>query len=421
MASLRKSLALVFVALFSMSLITLSFSASGQATPTWNIQTINNLCPAGSVGTIAVDSNNYPHIAYDQVSGSKDEYVMYASWNGSTWNTLKLALGSVDSLLLDHNNNPHILYQGYGYMFFADIGINLTVQTGLMYASWAGSNWTIQSVDSEGNHGSLALDSAGYPHIAYLINGTLKYANVIGSSWNIQTVNSSENSVNNLSLSLDSKNMPHILYGYDAEKPHGFNRNISETIKYAVFNGSSWNIQIVFTNLSDSFFGRMVLDSYGFPHFLYTKNDLVYASWNGSNWNMQNVSSDASDDGYLALDLHGYPHIDYMGFNTTSSTSPSLMYAMWTGTKWDIQTVGPNSHAFNDGPITIDSNYNPHITYEAISPDNGAYNACMYATANITQIQSSQIVSILLVLITILAIIVVSLLFFRKHRKTTKA
>ena len=131
-------------------------------------------------------------------------------------------------------------------------------------------------------------------------------------------------------------------------------------MKYAVLNGSSWNIQTAFTGLS--LYGNMVLDSYGYPHFTVVKNspqvasywfnmNLTYARWDGSSWNTQTVDSNISWVGlsYLTLDSHDNPHLDYLTV-TPNSHNDNLMYARWTGTEWDIQTVGPNSTAYEEGP-----------------------------------------------------------------------
>jgi hypothetical protein len=191
-------------ALLLSALLVAFFSALPiQAAPTWNIQTIDTNASGYELSPIiALDSNNNPHILYD---GN-----MYASWDGSGWNVQVLTSITYGlDLVLDSKNNPHIIYAQDAL--------------GLMYDSWTGANWTSQNVDISGaGLGSVALDSSGNPHIAYRENyldnfTVLKYASWTGSNWNIQTIASSDSENNyygDLSLALDSKNNPHIMYAY---------------------------------------------------------------------------------------------------------------------------------------------------------------------------------------------------------------
>ena len=81
------------------------------------------------------------------------------------------------AVALDATGRPHISY-----------GLD-----GLKYARWTGSDWQIETVDSEGGGStSLALDADGWPHISYQdgTNDDLKYARWTGSEWQIQTVDS---------------------------------------------------------------------------------------------------------------------------------------------------------------------------------------------------------------------------------------
>lgn len=87
------------------------------------------------------------------------------------------------SLLLDANGNPHILYQ---YRHVPHLGGPLNE---LMYASWTGRKWDIQYTGIiEANSATLALDSLGKPHIAYVGDGAVKYVCWTGTSWAIETV-----------------------------------------------------------------------------------------------------------------------------------------------------------------------------------------------------------------------------------------
>ena len=78
------------------------------------------------------------------------------------------------SLALDSNNNPHISYIG----------------PGIKYAYWDG-NWHTERVDGGEGCASIALDSNDNPHISYYDNrGYLKYAHWDGT-WHTKTVDNS--------------------------------------------------------------------------------------------------------------------------------------------------------------------------------------------------------------------------------------
>jgi hypothetical protein len=388
----KKSLLSAFVSLLLLLLLaTFSSAVPVHATASWNVQSVdedaygygNGYCP------IVVDSTDNPHIAYTDVYFEERNQIplaMYANWNGSGWNTQTVGRGTAFSLVLDSNNNPHLLYGG---------------KEGLKYACWKGSNWTIQTADEEffNGYGSLALDSSGNPHIAYTsryhYNTTymLKYGSWTGSNWSIQILDESSD-IYRISLALDTNNVAYLLYSYTIWHYTGRSYLTSQTVKLAIYENSIWSNQTVVSNLSN--YGHMVLDSQGFPHFIYeVKNresrdkTLFYASWDGSAWNKEIVFSNVSlkvssvniNMGGLALGSYDYPHIAYVTLEP-NDYSASVMYASWTGRYWEVRTVDSNHTAKGQCYLAVGSNGNPHISY-LITPSggSGARANLMYATA----------------------------------------
>jgi len=293
-----------------------------------------------------------------------------------------------------------------------------------MYASWTGSNWTMQTVDPQGNLASLALDSAGNPHIAYCDGNLLKYASWTGSNWAIQTVATSQSPFK-VSLALNSNNTDYIMY------------YASEDVNLAVYSDSSWSIQTVISNVTN--LGNMVLDSKGNPHFIYSANStLLYASWNGTTWNTQSVASNIGGSvtysgslttASLSLDSHNYPHIAYV--TNSPETLPGwcfLAYASWNGISWNIQTVNSQDIA-ESCSLALDSNGNPHISIIGININSGAYEAetygaydftasVFYATVAEPTLMLNGFESLLVIaLIAVIAVIVVSLILYMRKRK----
>ena len=94
----------------------------------------------------------------------------HAWWNGTSWNTQTVELGAFDtlvgeccSLALDSHDNPHITYYEWKYVD------RDTAYGNLKYASWTGTAWSIETVDTYTDmDSSLALDSSDNPHITYV-------------------------------------------------------------------------------------------------------------------------------------------------------------------------------------------------------------------------------------------------------------
>ena len=357
-AAIILAIALLLLALFS--------AAPAHAAISWNVQTVdmNGLGIGNGYFPIVLDSNSTPHIAYTDAHIYDNDgntifggSVMYAVWNGSGWSTQEIAFGYVTDMVLDTDNNPHILYEIPG--------------GGFEYASWTGSSWTIQTVSTtDSAYAALALDSQGNPHVAFSTHQTLYYVSRSGSTWTTETVDNGTDIQIQLSLALDSNDTPYILYAH---------KTYLEDVKLAVCTDSGWNIQTAASEVYG--LGNMVLDSRGYPRFVYkvggvNVTSIMYASWNGTSWETRTVVPGVTRDtlSFLALDANDYPYVSYVH-------AQSLMYAGWTGAGWSTRGV-PISLSIR-GPcyLAVDSNRIPHITFRASLQDFNWIKNMMYATA----------------------------------------
>ncbi|MFZ7137021.1 MAG: hypothetical protein ACOWW1_01170 [archaeon] len=341
------------------------------AEASWDIQTLSEdaaflgygFCP------IEVDSKGNPHIAY--TGSAIGNYVGYVSWNGSGWDSQKITGGNIDDFVLDANDNPHITYGSLGYL------------------SWNETQWNDQLITTEKTvYSSLALDSNGNPHVAYITGDKLKYATKNDQNWTIQTVTTDKLPDDNprFSLALDSNDTPYIMY--QVRPP--------VELKLAVLKNSSWSIENILPSSNFTRLGNMILDSKDQPHFLAKQvltpegsethiSNVVYVLWNGSSWNTQTVTSDVSltNLGLLRLDSDDRPHILHV------ISSGQLMYSRWTDTKWESHLVGGYAldKSLSEYSIALDSNKNPHISFQKLdtSSANTTFNL-MYATAELPPI-----------------------------------
>jgi hypothetical protein len=405
---------------------------SADSVPAWVIQTVdrevngyNGYCP------IVLDSNNNPHILYEGFD------TQYAVWNGAGWNLSTIPQMEIPyDIVMDTNDNPHVLFRGL---------------KGLMYATWTGFNWSIETVDESfwNGYGAITLDSSGNPHIAYTSRYTLNliyrlnYGSKTGSNWNIQTLDESENIPYRTSIAVNENNVTYLMYGYTTKHNSGSGSYWdSQTVKLATKFGSNWSTQTAVSGITN--YSHMVLDSKGLPHFAYQvqvreplwTSNISYASWDGSTWKTQTVVTNVSltvnfaniNMGGLALDIHDYPHINYVASKDGSDLSSVVVYARWTGSQWDIQTVDSNHIANGEIYLSVDSRGYPYMSYLITPPGVGLPSRTanlMYATSTqpfpTTQTPTIffQIQTIIaIVIVTGILIVIISIALYRRHRKT---
>ena len=280
--------------------------------------------------------------------------------------------GKAVSLAIDTAGVPHI-----GYYDAANRHV--------MYATRGDTHWQLEQVaDSSGTAStSISLDRSGSPTISYgdgLHYGTLFYAARTQSGWNISTVDkgSAGDAGRFSSLARDRDGVPHIAY----TDGHTF-----ATLMYATMNTStgSWD-HVAIDNggeVGDTGYGSsLVFDATGHPHIAYTAGkhfaDLMYAFKDGASWAIMRV-----DDGggktkstglnpSLALDSHGFPHISYY-----SDSDTDLRYASWNGTAWVKEIIDTDNNEGKYSALVIDAQDRPYIGYY-----DSSYGELRYATKN---------------------------------------
>ncbi len=222
--------------------------------------------------------------------------------------------------------------------------------------------WQIEIVDSSGDVGyytSLEIDSYDDPCIAYCDQTTLKYAKWNGSSWNIENVDSVGS---HCSLVLNSLDNPHISY---SDQSFG-------TLKYARWNGFDWLTEVVDPSGDVGGYTSLALSSTDEPRIAYMKFanldnpiiEICYASWNGMDWDLEVISSTKIYSGFnisLALDSMDFPHVAYEDYGEI--LYESLFYASWDGSTWDTDTVSTVMSGYYNS-LVFDSLNNPHISYQ---------------------------------------------------------
>jgi hypothetical protein len=182
----------------------------------WNIETIDYDADVGRFTSLALDRNGDPHISFIDCA---NRLLKYTHMVDNSWDTRTIGpvnrqpetindYGSGTSLAIDSNDNPHIVFVEGS-------------ENNLRYTTLEGDNWIIENVSFAHRvqlHVSIALDCEDRPHITYytLFGRAIHYAQRIDNEWkifNIDKIGETSHGGFN-SLTIDKWDYAHISY-YD--------------------------------------------------------------------------------------------------------------------------------------------------------------------------------------------------------------
>ncbi|MFZ0548542.1 MAG: VCBS repeat-containing protein, partial [Candidatus Promineifilaceae bacterium] len=267
--------------------------------------------------------------------------------------------GYSPSIALDSNGYPHIAY-------FKHVVLSGGYTDRIYHLYWDGVRWHndyVAFASSIGNNISLALDSSNNPHIAFAATSGdskgLKYTYWDGMQWQTWLIES-ENFKESISLALDSSDNPHVTYAMS--EPAG-------TLRYAFWDGTTWqkhNIETVTPSFDG--FTSLVLDNNNRPHLAYynqATEQLKYAHYDGTTWQINIIDANSdffTYDNFFSLALFGNtPSVAYY-----KDFGETLVYAEWDGGSWQSQTVLTTTFPkglTGDVSLAVDSTGDPHIAY----------------------------------------------------------
>lgn len=373
----------------------------------------------GQYTSIAIDSQNRPHISYYQFDLEDRNYnhLKYAHWNGSTWKIELIqepgsagnkAEGKYSSIALDKDDHPHIAfldddYDDLRHAYIGDggrwnweniadgpyhgnvggwvsIAYDKTNNTchisfyakssgGLWYAkgtkcnkppATSGRNWTVVTADTAGDVGmysSLILHSGVYISYYDATNGNLKLAHSTdGTSWSKSVISGTNVNVGlYTSLAIDDDDHLHITFF-----------NVSYGLLQEAYQGgaSKWAFRTIDENHDVGLASSLDLDSTGRPFISYlddSPNDLKMAERIGpATWLTSLVTGTNQIGSYTSLkvDSTGKPHIAFY-----DATREDLNYAEWNGSAWAFTSVDRNGDVGQYPSLALDINDKPFISY----------------------------------------------------------
>ncbi len=266
----------------------------------WQAETIDPGAYVGWMSSLVVDEAGYPHIGY---TDGERGLARYASYDGTSWTFQTIedngpwGVSGGSSLALDSLGRPHVVYVTYSNL--------------LTYARYDGATWITETVSGGAGLGgdrSLALDALDRPHIISCDMG-MHYRYYDGTEWITQTVE--PGSCNWAALALDSAGYPHIAYDRLSSN--------DTSVHHAWYDGATWHTETVESGLGiNGGIPSLVLDGQDHPHLSYADDSrqlIRYAYYDGASWHIQNAAPAAPSYNYptalssLALDANEHPHI----------------------------------------------------------------------------------------------------------------
>lgn len=212
-------------------------------------------------------------------------------------------------------------------------------------------NWTYENVEGSydmGRYPSLAMDTAGNPHIGYYdyTNSDIRYIHWTGNAWIRETVRTYVYS-RFTSLALDGTT-PHMLFG-------------KQQLIYSYRSDAGWQTEIIGTGSEAGFYsGSLALDAAGDPHISYYDYEagaFKYARRTPTGWVQEIINERpyAISSTSITIDPSGNPHI------AISAGDQVINYAFHTGTGWNLENVETESP--QGVSIRLDNNGQPLISY----------------------------------------------------------
>jgi hypothetical protein len=288
--------------------------------------------------------------------------VQTGDWKSETVDALGAPV-KYTSLKIDSLGNVHVAYV-----------IDDQNHYPLRYALWDHllKRWFTMTVDGNVGTCSLTLDSKQRPHISYtdFAGGHLRYAHWDGAKWHTEVLPVNSENVNYYqSIALTPDDHPNISF-YEYEGPKG--SEIRIRLRTVIWNGQYWELRTVDSQSGSGKFNALAADSQGHLHLAYANvsagtGSMRYAFWDGRVWNLEILEGEKENHGHgvgwscnIAVDKSSTPHLTYV-----DEVERLIKYAVRKDGRWQIQVIAKVAGiAYPDrNSIALDEDGRPYVGY----------------------------------------------------------
>ncbi|MGD8856067.1 MAG: hypothetical protein PVG33_07045, partial [Chloroflexota bacterium] len=304
----------------------------------WTSEVVDDGVSVGEGASLALDGNGYPHIAYKDTLKMK---LKYAAWDGQQWQVQSLA-DVVDTNLLgtaidlDATDRPHILYSG-----------DEDGKPGLYYTFWDGVAWqTIMLKQGQAAGPSIVVDDSGGAHISYADFNHARYGRLVAGAWQFEDVGPVGYDYGT-SLALDSAGQPHVAY---LASDWDYNTDVI----YAIRQAGVWTTTTAMED-TNNVGVSLVLDDDDLPHIA---NGKSYLTLDGGVWQQEPVVGlNGSYFESIALNPAGRPIISAVAGGRV------VECAHHDGASWTVHELARGATGGLGSAVAANSDQEPRVVY----------------------------------------------------------
>ncbi|MBI2897294.1 MAG: hypothetical protein HYY06_27295 [Deltaproteobacteria bacterium] len=324
----------------------------------WKIEIVDSGPQIARQSSLAIDADGFAHVAYQD---GRPE-ARYATNVTGEWVASSLAQGTCrdGDIAVDPSGSPHV--------------VCTDVLEGLRHATTVEGAWLVDTIDPEGEEGSVATDLDGAVSLVYSVPCTndppepgLRRAILPGPSLREQI--DPDCSTHRASVQIDRSGALHVSYAV------WIDWNVYE-IRHATSAGGQWSSTTVQTLDGPEYeLGpsktSLAVDPSGAVHLVYARRGTLYhAHGRGDGWTVEAVDVVRATAGGATLvsDATGALHLGYYERGTTD-----LRHATKLGGAWTVETVeSATSDGFPDGTVGLavdDVSGTLHLSYRSDATD----------------------------------------------------